>query len=110
MLCDNESFLDAPASLKACARANVELWHIPARSPDLNPVERYWAWVRKVIRKQDLADLQAKKPPLDKNSMKARVKALLNTQAAKRVAKNNFFSLRKTCQLVDKKRGAHSGL
>ena len=41
ILCDNESFLRAPAAAAAHARARVELWHIPPRSPDLNLVERF---------------------------------------------------------------------
>ena len=88
VLCDNESFLDAPASEAAHKRARVEVWHIPPRSPDLNPVEKYWAWVRKQLRAMDLADLQAKppRPPVTKAGLQARVRALLRTRKAKDVA------------------------
>ena len=46
LLCDNEGFLDAGESRAAHAKARVELWHIPPRAPDLNPVGLYWAKVR----------------------------------------------------------------
>lgn len=98
VLCDNESFLEAPASRKAHAKANVELWHVPPRSPDLNPVEVFWAWARRRLRAMDLKDLHAKRPPLQKIAMKARVRALMRTRAAKRVASRCFMKFRRTCQ------------
>jgi hypothetical protein len=82
------------------------LWHIPARSPDLNPVERFWGWVRKQLRAMDLADLKAKRPPVQKTALKARVRALLRTVKARNVAKNHLQSLHKTCREVVKKKGA----
>ena len=109
VICDNESFLEAPAAVKAHARANVELWHIPPRSPDFNPVERFWSWVRRRLRKMDNDDLNAKRPPIGKHALQARVKALLKTRAAKRAARNYFASFRSTCVIVDKLKGAHSG-
>ena len=98
ILCDNESFLEAPASRKAHQKANVELLHIPARSPDLNPVEMFWSWVRRRLRAMDLKDFHAKRPPVQKTAMKARVRTLLRTQAAKRVAKRTFQRFRKVCK------------
>ena len=80
VVCDNESFLDKYHA------ANVTLWHVPARSPDLNPVEMFWAWLRKELRKRDLADLVAKRRPVTKAALKARVRAVCSTAAAKRVA------------------------
>ena len=101
--------LKAPAAVKAHARANVELWHIPPRSPDLNPVERFWSWVRRRLRKMDNDGLRAKRPPVDRKAMKARIVALLKTRAAKMAARNYFASFRSTCVKVDKRKGAHSG-
>jgi hypothetical protein len=46
VLCDNESFLDTDESRSAHRRAGIRLWHIPARSPDLNPIEKFWSWLR----------------------------------------------------------------
>ncbi len=108
-MCDNESFLDAPASRAAHAKMSVELWHIPPRSPDLNPVERFWAWLRKRLRAMDLADLKAGRKPVQKFTLKARVRALLKTQKAKEVAKNHVLSLHSVCAKVKRKHGAHSG-
>ena len=90
------------------ARAKVELWHIPPRSPDLNPVERFWGWLRKRLRAMDLADLKAGRQPVKKAGLKVRVRALLQSPKAKEVAKNHFLSLHKTCADVKKKRGAAS--
>lgn len=106
ILCDNESFLKAPASRTAHRRVNVHLWHIPARSPDLNPVERFWSWVRKQLRAMDFADLRARRPAVQRTALKARVRSLLRTVKAKDVAKKNLLSLRKTCREVVQKKGA----
>jgi hypothetical protein len=64
---------------------------------------------QKRLRKMDLDDLNAKRPPLEKKAMQARVKALLKTRAAKKAARNYFASFRNTCVRVDKFKGAHSG-
>ena len=93
---------------EAHLKAKVELWHIPPRSPDLNPVERFWGWVRKQLRAMDLADLKAGRQPVKKAGLKVRVRDLLKSPKAKEVAKNHFMSLHKTCADVKKKRGAAS--
>ena len=84
ILCDNESFLDA--SRAAHDSVGVRLWHIPPRSPDLNPVEKYWSWLRRQLRAMDLADLVAKRRPVTKTALKARVRTLCSSQRAKVVA------------------------
>ena len=43
VLCDNEAFLHTAASRHAMAAKNITLWPVPASSPDLNPVEKFWA-------------------------------------------------------------------
>lgn len=109
ILCDNESFLNAPASRAAHSRASVTLVRIPPRSPDLNPVERYWAWVRKRLQELDLADLRANRKVLGRLALKARVRALLRTRKAKLIAKRTLLSLRDVCSEVQRKKGAASG-
>ena len=52
-LCDNESFLDHAESVKAYRRPRTTLVHIPAKSSDLNPVEKFWGWARKKLHKMD---------------------------------------------------------
>ena len=103
-----ESFLKAPASRAAHAKARVELWHIPPRSPDLNPVEKFWAWLRRRLRAMDLADLKAKRRPVQKTASKARVRRLVATDRARAVAKNLVLGLRNVCEEVQRKRGAAS--
>ena len=106
LLCDNESFLNAPQSRAAHRRAGVQLWQIPQRSPDLNPVEMYWAWLRKRLREMDLDDLNKKRPPVGKIALKARVRSLLKSDKAKAVAQKCWGKFRAKCAMVVKKRGA----
>ena len=105
-MAENEGFLKTPASVNAHARARVQMWHVLPRSPDLNPVEQVWGWLRMRLRKMDLADLTVKRAPIARAALKARVRSLVRSQHAKRVTKNYMWGLRKTCLEVIKKRGA----
>ena len=51
------------------------------KSPDCNPVERFWAWLRKRLRAMDLKDAVAKRLVLGKSVYKARVRNLLSFKA-----------------------------
>ena len=82
ILCDNERFLDAGVAQAAHAKAGVRLWHIPLRSPDLNPAERMWAWMRRKLRAMDMADLRAGKAVVKKSALKTRIRGLCRTRAA----------------------------
>ena len=42
ILCDGETFLRAKHSLAAYRSKKIVLWAVPAKSPDLNPVEMFW--------------------------------------------------------------------
>ena len=106
ILCDGESFLRAPASMAAYRTKDVELWDVPAKSPDLNPVEMFWGWLRKKLRQMDLADLRAKRPVLGKTAYTARVKRVIRTQKAQSVAKSYAARFRKTCKQVVERKGA----
>ena len=57
VLCDSESFLEHEHSKRAYRKPRVTLLHIPAKSPDLNPVKKFWGWAWKRVHKMDLADL-----------------------------------------------------
>ena len=94
ILRDNESFLRAPESKDALQRCRVTLWKLPAKSPDLNPIEKYWAWVRKQTRAMDLKDLVAKKPAVGKLTFKARFLRLMKNPRAKEVAARTMSNLR----------------
>ena len=106
LLCDNESFLQAPASRAAHFHARVELCQIPPRSPDLYPVEMFWSWLRRRLRAMDLADLRAGRAPMRKSTFKIRVRALLRSSEAQAVAKRHFRTLRTKCLEVRRRKGA----
>ena len=110
VICDNESFLRARASQSAHRKAGVRLWQVPPKSPDLNPIEMFWSWLRRALRARDLADLQRKRRPVGKFAYKRRVKTLCQSQKAQRVAAACARSLRKVCQAVVRKRGAAAGV
>ena len=108
VLCDNESFLRAKESMRAYRAKRIVLWDCPPKSPDLNPVEMFWGWMRKKLRRMDLADLRKKRKPLGKVAYHARLKSVLNSVAAQKVAKNFANRLRKTCREVVDRKGAAS--
>ena len=87
-------------------RARVSLWHIPPRSPDLNPVEKFWSHLRRWLRALDLADVTAGRPPVMKSALKERVRRVLRSAKARTTARNTVRSLGKTCQEVLRKGGA----
>ena len=109
VLCDNEKFLKAKVSLEAYKAKGLKMEFVPPRSPDLNPIERFWSWLRRALRKRDLEDLMQKRPLLGRTAFKARVRAIIRSQKAREVAKNYVRGFRKVCQTVSKKKGAHSG-
>ena len=80
ILCDNETFLNTKEAKAYYDKKNIVLFQIPPKSPDLNPIENYWSWVRKQMRAKDLADLRAGRPALGKGASKTRVKALPKTK------------------------------
>ena len=106
VLCDNESFLTARQTRQAYRDAGVALWQIPPRSPDLNPVEKFWSWLRRKLRAMDLKDAVAKRPVLGKMAYKSRVRSVASSQQAQRVAKACTLGLKKVCREVIRKKGA----
>ena len=108
ILCDNERFLDGDAATAAHARASVRLWHIPPRSPDLNPAERMWSWMRRKLRAMDMADLRAGKAVVKKSALKTRIRGLCRTRAAHVAAGRCVSGLRTVCREVIRRRGAAS--
>ena len=93
-------------STAAHAAANVILWSVPPRSPDLNPIEKFWAWLRNRLRQRDLEDLRAGRPALGKTAFKARARAVCRSQHAQHVAAACALGLRKVCLEVVAKKGA----
>ncbi len=80
------------------------------KSPDLNPIESFWGWLRQAMRRLDLEDIRKKRPALGKTAWTQRLKRVLKTKTAQTVAKNKFANFKKVCKLVYKKKGAASGL
>ena len=106
ILCDGEKFLHSKLARHAHTARAVSLWQVPAKSPDLNPVEKYWSWLRRRLRALDFADLRAKRAAMTKPKFRQRVKRLITTRASDRVAARCLASFRKTCLEVVKKKGA----
>ena len=79
---------------------------IPPRSPDLNPIEKFWSWLRRELRRRDLQDYKNKKPCLTKTQYIGRVKQVLQTATAQRKAANIARGFRKVCKEVRDKGGA----
>ena len=108
ILVDNESFLRAKVVLRAYEQKNIHLVEIAARSPDLNPVEKFWAWLRKQLRAKDLDDLRHQRHVLGRTAYKLRVKSILSTVKAKEVAASCVLGLKKVCKQVKKNKGGAS--
>ena len=106
VLCDGEKFLWSRASKKACSDCHVTLWPMPPKSPDLNPVEKFWGWLRKRLLLKDLADLEAGRPALTKKAYKARIRCIMRTRVAQAKARRFAGDFRRVCKEVIKKKGA----
>ena len=106
MLIDGEHFLHSKAAAKAYERHSMSLWKVPPQSPDLNPVEKFWSWLRRELRRRDLQDFKRKRQPLTKPQYVARVKQVMQTKKAQLKASNIARGFRKTLKEVDRKRGA----
>ena len=105
VLCDNESCLRSAAARRGHRRARVVLWTMPPRSPDLNPIEKYWSWLRRRVLQKDLQDLREGKPVPGRMAYIARMRAINRTQQAQAVAGNCAQGLRRVCRLIVEQRG-----
>ena len=108
MSCDNERFLTAADSVKAYAAKKIELWQILPRSLALNPIEKFWGWLRRELRRRVFKDLQERRAVLSKTAFRARVRAILQTRKIQRAAARFASGLLSVCRKVKAKRGAAS--
>jgi transposase len=46
VIMDNASFHKSPRIRKIIENAGCRLLYLPPYSPDLNPIEHYWAWLK----------------------------------------------------------------
>ena len=100
IICDNEKFLHAADVSAAHAAIGVALWHVPARSPDMNPIELFWSWLRRRLLALDLQDLTARRRALGKLAYRERVRSVCRSQKAQTVAAACYRSFRDACQRV----------
>ena len=84
----------------------IQLWVVAPKSPDLNPVELFWSWLRNKLRLMDLADLRAKRRALGKTAYVQRVKVVIRSQKAQAVAEKCALNFRKTCKQIVARGGA----
>ena len=106
MLCDGEGFLTAKACKAAYQTKKITVLTLPPKSPDLNPIETFWGWLRRELQVRDLQDMQAKQAALSKEAYKNRVRNLLKTKRTQRIAARFATDLFKVCKEVKKKGGA----
>ena len=91
--------------MAAHRESKVRLVKLPAKSPDLNPIERFWGYLRRRLLKMDLADLANGAPVLGQLAYRERIKRICRSQDAQRAAGNYARGLRKVCKEVLKKKG-----
>ena len=92
--------MSAAVCTAAHKKAKVVLWRIPPKSPDLNPIERVWANLRRRLRALDLADAIKKRPVLGKSAYIARVKRVVKSKIFQKQAANTALGLKKVCREV----------
>ena len=108
MLCDDEKFLHEHASRGVYRDSKIRVWQVPAKSPDLNPIERFWSWLRKQLRSFDMAELKAGRPVPGRVAYLRRVRNILRSHRSQTHAAACAKGLRKVCREVVLKRGAAS--
>lgn len=52
VIMDNVSFHKSPKTKELIEKAGCKLLYLPPYSPDLNPIEKFWANLKKWIKKQ----------------------------------------------------------
>ena len=99
VLCDNERLLDTKDARQPYWANQAVLEHIPASPLGLNPVDKFWGWLRQRLLEQDLEDLNKRRDVPGKQQYKNRVLQICNSKAAKTVANNYLLGLRNVGRL-----------
>ena len=63
----------AKASIEWILGHGIELWDWPAHSPDLNPIEHVWAWMKRYLRRNYPDQSSLKTNGVDIEVFKARL-------------------------------------
>ena len=100
IVCDNEMFLHAAEVKAAHTAAGVVLWHVPPHSPDLNPIEKFWSWLRRRLVALDLRDAAEGRRALSKMAYRERVRSLCRSARAHAVAAACSRNFRRACEQV----------
>lgn len=106
VLCDGEAFLQNKGIRKLYTTKRIVLVVIPPHSPDLNPIEKFWGWLKKELRRLDLQDLRSGRGVLGKTAYKARVRLVLKRKKTQQIATAFSGQLYSACKEVIKKKGA----
>ena len=104
-LCDNESFVSTAASVSAYKSKRITWWHVPPKSPGINPVEKFGGRLRRELWRLDLGDLREGRPAMTKALYRQRVRYLCESQRAQRATGAFAKSLRAVCREVVRERG-----
>ena len=70
----------------------------------MNPVEKFWSWLRRKLRALDLEDAVKRRPVLTKAQYIQRVRRVVATKSAQAAAKNIALGLKKVCKEVVSKK------
>ena len=70
---DNAKIHIAKASIRWLMDHGIELWDWPAHSPDLNPIEHIWAWMKRYLRRKYPDQSGLKENQVDIEIFKARM-------------------------------------
>ena len=103
--CENESFLDHAEAVKAYRKPRITLVHIPAKSSDLNLVEKLRGRARKKLHKMPLAECRAGRPVPGRIAYKEKIKRSLIAANAQQKARNLYGNLRTVAKKIVLKKG-----
>ena len=82
--------VSAPSTSVLLLGGGRKFRQIPAKSPDLNPIEKCWSWLRRRLRDIDFEDLRAKRAVPGKMAYRRRVVNVLKSTKAQQMASNCF--------------------
>jgi DDE superfamily endonuclease len=104
---DNARVHTARKSISWLQEHHVALWDWPPHSPDLNPIEHCWAWMKSYMRKKWPESAYLKKNQADAEEFKRRM-TLAWEALPERVIRKLIQSLANRCFAVWRARGGYT--
>ena len=104
---DNASIHRARPTMEWLEQHNVALWDWPPHSPDLNPIEHCWAWMKAYMRKRWPENPMLKKNEPDIEEFKRRM-TLAWEALPESVIRGVIKSMANRCFAVRKARGGYT--